>query len=40
MSVGSIDFDGGGEFYADLKERVRAHLAEPGRERRANTACT
>jgi len=35
MSVGSIDFNGGGAFYADLKGRVRAHLAEPGRERRA-----
>ncbi len=32
----TIDFDGGGEFFADLKARVRAHLAEPGRERRAH----
>ena len=35
MGARSIDFDGGGAFYADLKQRVRAHLAEPGRERRA-----
>ena len=35
MSVGSIEFNGGGAFYADLKARVRAHLAEPGRQRRA-----
>lgn len=32
----TIDFDGGGEFYTDLKARVRAHLAEPGRARRAH----
>lgn len=37
MTAARIDFDGGGEFYADLKKRVRAHLSEPGRERRANT---
>lgn len=35
MSVGSIEFNGGGAFYADLKARVRAHLAEPGRQERA-----
>jgi linoleoyl-CoA desaturase len=35
MTAG-IEFDGGGAFYADLKRRVRAHLAEPGRERRAH----
>jgi len=36
MTAGRIDFDGGGEFYTDLKARVRAQLAQPGRERRAH----
>lgn len=36
MTASRIEFDGGGEFYADLKTRVRAHLAEPGREQRAD----
>jgi linoleoyl-CoA desaturase len=26
-----VQFDGGGAFHAELRERVRAHLAEPGR---------
>ena len=36
MTAARIDFDGGGAFYADLKERVRAQLSEPGRDRRAH----
>ena len=32
---GRIEFDGGGDFHAELKQRVRALLEEPGREHRA-----
>mgnify|MGYP001816009844 CR=1 FL=1 len=29
-----VQFDGGGDFHADLRSRIRVHLAEPGRIRR------
>ncbi len=37
QSVRRIDFQGGGPFYSELKQRVRALLDEPGRARRAQT---
>ena len=35
MSTDTIGFNGGGSFYIELKSLVKAHVSEPGRERRA-----
>ena len=35
MSTDTIGFNGGGEFYSELKQRVKEHVSAPGAERKA-----